>query len=360
MHLFKPRFKISLALVPIALLFLGFGLDSGSSTEKWMGSQDEQMKMTKAEFDRLPDDHVFTYKGRKITKAQILARFHKMRQNSRRIGKEITPEELKRISEREHLAKVKQDNIKVQEYMKTQPLQVKKDPSRQMVVSNKPGITSTFSVPPLSPGEDIFIKGFGFGEREPRVVLIGDFPRGSIGLRIMEFKPGYIHAQVPDIEGVPDQSVELAVFVNNVGSNHWPTTFEAKRVYGFLEAKDFVVLFCHPGYPRSSDICNQFASDGRGDVGSLMTTHMYSSLEVGKDIVTAEVKNGWYFKDLSFRWQQANQTSWGPNSQVALVDGFRPNTESLNLNINWMYIGLGGIRYNLDLTIKGPAGIPYK
>ena len=157
MYSSKSRFKILLILVPVLVLFLGSDLNSGNSIKPSVYFQDTQQKMTKVDFDKLPDDHIFSYKGRKITKAQILARFNKMRSSSRRIEKIITPAELKTMSEREHQEKVKKDNLKVQEHIK---IQAKSERPQKMVASKRPGITSTFSVPPLSPGEDIFIKGF--------------------------------------------------------------------------------------------------------------------------------------------------------------------------------------------------------
>ena len=356
MYSSKSRFKILLILVPVLVLFLGSDLNSGNSIKPSVYFQDTQQKMTKADFDKLPDDHIFPYKGRKITKAQILARFNKMRSSSRRIEKIITPAELKTMSEREHQEKVKKDNLKVQEHIK---IQAKSERPQKMVASKRPGITSTFSVPPLSPGEDIFIKGYNFEDNNLKVKLLGNFPNGYVNLIVMDLKPNYIHARVSDVKGAPDQPAKLVVSVDGVESNQWPITFEAKRVISMLAAKDYNVLFCHPGYPRSSDICNERVTSGRGESNIFRAEHFYSSLEVGEDIVKAELKNGWYFKEVScIKWWQATMPM-DPNVQIVWVSGFNPMTERLNLNLDWMYIGAGGISYEIGILIIGPAGIPY-
>jgi hypothetical protein len=356
MNLFKSRSKILLILVPIVLFVLSSELNSGNLAIPWIKGPSAQKKMTKEEFDKLPDDHVFTYKGRKITKAQILSRFNNMQRKSRRVGNPIAPAELKAMSEIEHQEMVRKDNMKVMEHIKRQ---FKSERPQRMVESQRPGITSTFSVPPLSPGEDIFIKGYGFKEENLKVQLLGDFPGGRLNLRVMDLKPNYIHARVNDVEGAPDQAAKLAVSVAGFESNHWPITFEAKRVLRMLASKDYIVLFCHPGFPRSGDICNTLASNGHGGSGIFRTEHFYSSMEIGEDIVIAELKNGWHFKELSYiKWYQA-KLPYGPNAQLAWVDGFNPMSQSLKLNIGWMYIGAGGISYEIGIFIIGPAGIPY-
>ena len=103
---------------------------------------------------------------------------------------------------------------------------------------------------------------------------------------------GYIHARVPDIEGVQDQPVKLVVRVDGVESNQWQITFEAKRVVQFLKAKDYIVTFCYPGFHRNSDICNRWATDNRAEWTIFRTEHYYSSMEMGHDIVVAGLKNG--------------------------------------------------------------------
>jgi hypothetical protein len=89
------------------------------------------------------------------------------------------------------------------------------------------------------------------------------------------------------------------------------------------------------------------------------SSHSYGSLETGTDIVVAELKNGWYFKDLAYlQWWQAHPV-YGQNAQYAWVNGFKPNTERIELSIGWIYVGSGGIHYHLGVWITGPAGIPY-
>jgi hypothetical protein len=356
MNSLKSRFKVLWILAPLLVLFLGLDLNSGNPTEPSVISQDTQKKMTKADFDKLPDDHVFTIKERKVTKAQILARLNKMRSSYRPIGKKITPAELKAMSVREHQAMVKKDNLKIQEHMK---IQLKSKRPLKMVASSRPRITSTFSVPPLSPDEDIYIKGSGFKDNNLKVKLLGNFPNGFASLRVLDLKPNNIRARVSDVSGAPDQPAKLVVSVDGVESNQWPTTFEARREIRHLAAKDYNVLFCHPGLPRSSDTCNEHASGPGLESSIFSSSHSYGSLETGTDIVVAELKNGWYFKDLAYlQWWQAHPV-YGQNAQYAWVNGFKPNTERMELKIGWIYVGSGGIHYHLGVSITGPAGIPY-
>jgi hypothetical protein len=358
MYSSRSKFKILSIGVPALMLFLGLISDSGSLREPSVKRENSQKEMTKSEFDKLPDDHVFTVRGRRATKAQILARFNNMRSRSRRIGREIDPEELKAMSEIEHQEMVRKDNMKVMEHIKRQ---VQSERPQRMVEAQRPGITSVFCVPPISPGEDIFIKGYGFGNGGVGVRLYGSFMGfTSVLLNTIDSKPGYVHARVIDMEGVRDQPASLVVSVKGVESNHWPIEFQAKRRSLMLKPKDYIVLRCHPGYDATGHKCNVNATRNP-DIQAYAAIHQGHTVDTGEDIVSAELKNGWHFRKLGlFQWKQGPiNHPIEPNAQLAWVSDFRPVGNRLKLNIGWIYVGKGGIEYDIEVVIMGPAGIPY-
>lgn len=302
---------------------------------------------TAAEYGRLSPDAEIDVGGRKMKKREFQAEVDRVRGLARGSRQGPHLETVKRDFKKASQAKVLADNSRLAQ-MKASSLSGLN--ATLLDAALPPRITSVLMVPPLTPGEDVFIKGTNLGPPEygNHVRLKGNFPDGALTLKIIEWKNDFVHAQLPSVSGVADHAVKLLVVRDGKPSNEWDAAFQAERTVDIIRGEDYVIVRCHPVIPREGDFCNLS--------GGFWAEHWYSSFDLGYDVVRVQVSNGWSLLALNL-----SPGPGGAGSQVfAAATGLVKGATAGTLRVDWLYLGIGGLHYNLDTLIAGPMGIDYK
>lgn len=306
---------------------------------------------TAAEYGRLSPDAEIDVSGRKMKKREFQAEVDRVRSLARGSRQGPRLETVKRDFKKAAQAKVLADNSRLAQ-MKASALSGLN--ATLLNAALPPRITSVLMVPPLTPGEDVFIKGTNLGplNYQSHVRLKGNFPAGALTLKIIEWKNDFVHAQLPFVSGVADHAVKLLVVRDGKPSNEWNAAFEAERTVDTIRREDYVIVRCHPVIPRDGDFCNPSFEQYVG----FSAIHRYSSFDLGYDVVRVQVSNGWSLLNLNL-----SSNSNGSESQVfAAATGLVEGATTGTLRVDWLYMGMGGLGYRLDTLIAGPMGIDYK
>ncbi len=357
--------KIIVLLCLLSLLTLNI---NAAKKPRYRKNLKFKRKLSYKEFKKLPNNKMLIVGKKKMTKRQLMAKVNKIKKQARKANNKFTLKKLRVKLKQKKQAELKKENNKIEEYAKNFKMKSLKPGKCKFKV---PKITGIFMVPPISPGEEIFIKGECFGKlkkdngKSMVKLLINQNEYRSdgsirktkekvIALKIKKWKSEFIQAKIPlkFNGGYPDQPGKVVVKASYQTSNKWPVQFEAKRVVRL--ASGFQIA-CHPFTPRNSDSCKENVTS----ISNLHGSHNFKSFEASKDMYSISLKNKW-------RLHHVGKIIFGPvyavanNLTAVAVKGFVPWSTSNQFEVNWIYVGSGGVRYDLGVFMIGPKGIPHK
>jgi hypothetical protein len=215
----------------------------------------------------------------------------------------------------------------------------------------------------------VAIKGSGFGNEEGELYLAWDFFAVSLEkLKIPSdtgedcWTPTSVFGRIPPISGKKDQTVWLLIKTKSgKNSNKFEVPFTAERELKQLQSSD-VAVSC--SYEADEDKCNSksdsdsvpFCQDpfvAAGQDGDTIVGYHWTCVgdSDGTDSYSASLKNGWLFESAAF----TNLS--GGNS--AAMTGFQSGTTSMNVKVNWSNENVSYVLYRMNISIKGPKGIPH-
>lgn len=328
--------SLGLLAVPV-LLAIGAALAS-----------DKTGRPTVAEFERLAPDATINLGMRTITKRDFQAQADRVKALAQ-TSKKISLDALKAERARAAAARVLADNVKVAA-MKPQLT------TPVTVTCSGPTITGMLAVAPLEPGEEFFLKGYCFGEKQEGIgtaYMSLELNEQSWMIDIVEWKTSYIHGRLrSDMSGVKDQQTKVKIRTAKDKTATYPIEFRAARDYAMLSPQDVTITCGGPNY----DKCN--LSTGAVTMEAL---HDYSYFDVGTDRISASVKNGWTFYDAGFNINPPNAP---PNLRYVVMSGFTAGTTSTNIELLWTYsvpnAADPGLWYTFSLAAEGVKGTSYK
>jgi hypothetical protein len=215
----------------------------------------------------------------------------------------------------------------------------------------------------------VVIKGTGFGNEAGEFTLAWNW----LGLSPMpltipsepgkdHWKPTYVFGQLPPITGKEDQTIWLQVKTKSGKlSNLFPVNFTAERELKQLQASD-VSVNC--SYEADVDKCNShyntdsvpfcatpFVSAGQD--GDTIVGYHWTCVgdSDGTDSYSASLENGWLFESAVFMDLKG--------SSSATMTGFQSGTDSINVKVNWSNEDVSYVLYRMNISIKGPKGVPH-
>lgn len=307
--------------------------------------------LTSAEFAALPASHVLEVRSERLTKAQVEARMRQLRSGQKpasRAPSETAQQRQFADAERSRLAAENQMLVSKSRAFRSSSPSLQQA-AASVVACTQPQIDATLVAPPIEPGEDFFLKGSCFGDQTyyySDVLLLGNFKGGELVATIVDWQPDFIHARVPGVWGVVDHPIQIQVKTKNAASNQVPTTFKAERTAKYLEPEDAQVLFCSSPTP-GGDVCNGLSAE-----------HLYTDLDFGVDVAKVTLKNGWAMESY---WVYENHAYYHspPSQHFLAVSGFQNGSSQATIEVSWVYVGLGGVEYDVHLLIVGPVGVPH-
>jgi len=351
-------------------------------------------QLTKEQFDKLPPTHVLTINGKRMTKAEFLAIVAKIRTEAARVRPVPSLDQLQAaVAQKQRASIAARNRLAVQ----------KATAAIKATLANQVALKPTLSAPhitdvheaPVSPGSTLIIRGSGFGEGVPKTNqgggggvsissdpcwyvhpsppaspppgaearLYGAFPGGYVKLRINNWQPECINADVPTVVGVLAQQAEVKVASGGL-SNGFPVAFEPREICKLIEAQLFRCN--HPVGPGGSD---PECSMELGDSPRLNARHIGRELGEmwwveGSDgiEVALPLKNGW---KLQRAWVGQVECIGSVMSCAANLRSFEIGAGATTgrATFDWSFAGFPsdlGVHYTGMMEAHGPAGTPYK
>jgi hypothetical protein len=215
----------------------------------------------------------------------------------------------------------------------------------------------------------VAIKGSGFGNEEGELFLAWDFFAVSLEkLKIPSdtgedcWTPTSVFGRIPPIVGKQDQPVWLLIKTKSgKTSNKFEVNFTAERELKQLQSSD-VAVSC--SYEADEDKCDSHDNSdsvpfcsapfvSAGQDGDTIVGYHWTCVgdSEGTDSYSASLENGWLFESAAF----TNLS--GGNS--AAMTGFQSGTTSMNVKVNWSNENVSFVLYRMNISIKGPKGVPH-
>jgi hypothetical protein len=213
----------------------------------------------------------------------------------------------------------------------------------------------------------VVVKGSGFGNEIGEFFLVWDFPLPfTVPLKIPtepgkdHWTPTYVFGQLPSITGRKDEEACLVIKTKaGSSSNCFSVNFTAERELKQLQSSD-VDVNCSD--ESDHDSCNSdFDTDSVPfcsapflvGVDATITGYHWTCVgdSEGTDTYSASLENGWLFESADF------DDMMGANS--ATMTGFQSGTATMNVKVNWTNEDVSYVRYRMNISIKGPKGVPH-
>jgi hypothetical protein len=231
----------------------------------------------------------------------------------------------------------------------------------------------------VSPNVAFYLAGWNFGS--PGTITI-HFPTRNptdpssfdviAATSLVEWSPFGITAMMPNVQGVVEQTVDITFKTQNGRkSNTWKAKFIPTMDIEQLTYEDFTVVSCSD--QGQSNICDGVNSVITGsscffgpnpEMGVLMGSHVGcwgGDSDDGTDNYSvASLKNGSIFNEFDFYPQTPSDPAWVDNGTVGYEAPLLGPSSIQQISVPWHIGATGGyVYYNLDITIKGPKGVPY-
>jgi len=232
----------------------------------------------------------------------------------------------------------------------------------------KPVIESYFGVPlgPMRPGTKLLLKGKKFGAQKGKILLKGNFPGGQIELTNVtwggnESANGFVPQSA---NGQPNQTVGVVIVrSNSFKSDPVNMTFEGREEK--VLTSDAVGVQC--GKDGNDNVCNKVVDcESEFIMGPFPAKYAIGGWhnnvwgavgdDVGNDIYTIKLKNGWVFKSMQ-------KVKWYKSSGDEVLTGptpFVPGSSSWNAVIHWKVTPNDSVHYLIKVIVEGPIGTHYK
>lgn len=233
----------------------------------------------------------------------------------------------------------------------------------------KPVVTAAWPDPfgALQAGTRLYLKGEKFGTQKGKIFLKGNFPGGQIELIDVKWVSAKkVNGLIPQsANGQPNQTVHLVVQTShNVLSDQWGNLGFKGREEKILTI-DAVSVNC--GRDSNCNVCNSFndcGSEFTSAAGSGIAMHGFHRNnwgavgdDVGDDIYTINLKNGWVFKSMS-------KVKWHRSSGDEVLSGPSPSfptgKSSWAAKIHWKVTPNDNVEYRIKIVVEGPIGTHYK
>jgi hypothetical protein len=185
-----------------------------------------------------------------------------------------------------------------------------------------------------------------------------------------DWKPDAIHVKLPEeVTGVIEQQVEIIFTTKNgLKSNAWNTTFVPTLELSNLPSQYVYVVTC--GNDGEENQCNNVFSstlatafcsiDPSGGVGDIVGFHVGcfgTSVDLGTDVFSANVKYPWKVAYVDVPFLVVD------NGNISQSNVIAPGAavSSVTVSLPWEIGATGGhVDYSGNIVIKGPKGVPYQ
>jgi hypothetical protein len=233
----------------------------------------------------------------------------------------------------------------------------------------KPVIDAVLDVPlgALKPGTRLYLKGSRFGTQKGKILVQGNFPGGQFELTDVKWESDTkANGLVPQsVKGQPNQTVGVILMTSyNLKSDPWNMKFEG-REEKYLTSNDVSVLHC--GNDGNCNTCNQVSiCDAQFVAGcsaefAICGSHINNwgtvGDDVGDDIYSINLKNGWLLKSIDV-------VTWHKSSGDEVLSGptpaFPAGSASWSPKIHWKVSPNDHVRYEFKIIVEGPIGTSYK
>lgn len=223
------------------------------------------------------------------------------------------------------------------------------------------GLTSGLSVAPMAqqpapiisnvnvtqgqPQQPIIITGKNFG-RSGDVIFAMAPPNIGYPGKVEAWSDTMIVVDVPDQSGLFQYNGQVFVSTPSGRSNQMPFTFiPAEEVRVISHTSDWVLARPVQTYSDHNSIYH-----GTENVWGLFAGGK------GNDVLfpTSRLKPGWVVQTV---FLNIHDSEYGTNSIGAIVEDFRPSSDTPYINIHWWYDAFNELTYTWGVYIVGPRGV---
>lgn len=336
----------------------------------------EKTKLSKEEFDRLPDSQVLEFQGTRFTVGEARNRHRlilagKAGVKAALAGATANFETYRQKFLADQSARVAAANAQVL----AGPPEPRHAP-RPLRTGSAPTLTDCQEPGGLPwPGLTIVCHGSGFGSASGMVVIKGLNGRDvELVTDKTRWTDGSVYATVPPVSGARRQPVSIQVTVRGgVSSNAIPATFlptlDVKGMSDMVRVVGGPNCGGHQNYngcgcgllydtvPADFTI-DRWEGWSPGNCGGAHGNSAGAGFvkgDKGTDSFTGKLRNDWVFTKVDFR----PDPGWPKQTWVS---SFAPGS-TLSLSVGWTYdygFNSAGILYNFMLYGEGPLGVPYQ
>jgi hypothetical protein len=310
-------------------------------------------EQAKSRLASLSDDALVEFKGRKMTKRQLLGEVDQNRRKALealRAGPPRKPTGL----EAKMSAAAAARQAKLQAKNSQASAQLSTALGKILPPCSSPKIAEVFLFSNVTPGGIVAVKGCGFGSTQSGksfALELSQPPFPHITIKVTEWKDGLVSGILdPGVKKVYDQPAHFQITYANGVTNSPDVAFTAARETKLLPFSSLKVNCSTESDYDHCESCEQPAFTKKTIHGFHGTTFDPAGSDDGTDSYSVTLKPGWRFVDMT--WD-----NWGDDG-YASQGGFVKDSASLSLTVKWN-TGCGvacNVSYTVSLLVEGPIG----